>query len=80
MAAYEKRGQSRLSTHDAGMVALSASLDRVQQVEVFHRESPVAHGCVLVEVGVHCRVPSKRCLEFMGQKSGMGAYTEYSNP
>lgn len=38
VGAYEKRGMVRLSSHDAGMAALGSTLDRVQQVEVIHRE------------------------------------------
>ena len=36
VAAYEGRGQSQPSTHDAAMAALSSVLDRTQQVEVIH--------------------------------------------
>lgn len=38
VAAYEARAQARPTTLDAGMAALSSQLDRVQQVEAFHRE------------------------------------------
>ncbi len=48
MGAYEKRGVVRLSSHDAGMEALGSTLDRVQQVEVLHRECAVG---VCVEHG-----------------------------
>ena len=37
---YEGKAQRRPTTLDAGMAALSSSLDRVQQVEAFHREYP----------------------------------------
>ena len=39
VAVYEGKAERRPSTLDAGMAALGNSLDRVQQVEAFHRES-----------------------------------------
>ena len=44
VAAYERKAQSRPSSHDAGMAALSTVLDRTQQVEMFHREY-IGKGC-----------------------------------
>lgn len=35
---YEDKAERRPTTHDAGMAALGSSLDRVQQVEAFHRK------------------------------------------
>ena len=44
---YEGKAERRPSTHDAGMAALGSSLDRVQQVEAFHRkcDGPVMASC-----------------------------------
>ena len=36
---YEGKAERRPTTLDAGMAALGSSLDRVQQVEAFHRKS-----------------------------------------
>ena len=38
VAVYEGKAERRPSTLDAGMAALGSSLDRVQQVEAFHRK------------------------------------------
>ena len=41
---YEGKAERRPTTLDAGMAALGSSLDRVQQVEAFHREFPAFVG------------------------------------